>query len=690
MLNKLFDERMVPLVLLALALLSYGLLVPFLGYYWDDWPAVWVSHSLGPSGLRVYAAYDRPFQGWLFSATASLLGVAPLHWHIFAFFVRWLSAVAVWWTLRGVWPERSRENACVAFLFLVYPGFPFQPVAWIFGQSATLPLLFSAFSLGAMIWAIRAPRWFWPLTCLAIPSSALSMMITEYFFGLELLRPVLLWHTLDGEKRNARQRLRRVVSNWLPYLVLTVAYVIWRLFLFKSARPETDQSRFFSNLAAHPLGNLIHRPFIIFRDIVIGSVMAWGRALRPDMFQYQGLAWTLMVMSGVGIFIYLYRVETNSTTAGVGANPAPWAKQALIFGIIAMFVGELPIWFGDRFLEVEGTYSRHTLTVMFGAPLVVAALIHLLVRTRLQQIVLLSIAVASAVGFHFVNGQYYRHNWSDQKSLFWQLSWRAPALKPGTSVLMRQTLLAGDDDALAAPLNFVYSPQNSSPRLAYWFFHLPQQFIPVERDPFLIRLEGLTGDGHLKRTLRNISFEGHASNSLLIRFAPRSCLRVIDISRDDLPQLDPVERAAAIFSHIDQIDVNPDSPAGPPAEIMGHEPEHDWCYYFEKAELARQIGNWQAVAELADKARALGFEPSDATEWLPFIEGYANLKRYNDAKTIIRLAMKSPSVMQPALLNLLNRLDSSGSPEPDRQAFVAAMKSEKWHRQDCVNCMYGY
>ncbi len=692
MLSGLSHLRMLPLVLLFLSILSYGLFVHLLGFYWDDWPAVWVSYSLDASRLREYASYDRPFQGWLFTLTTSLLGVAPLHWHLLALLARWSSGVAVWWSLGGVWPRRTREVACIALLFVVYPGFRYQPSAWIFGQSAIIPLTLSIFSLGAMIWALRVPNLFWPLTALAVPSSAFSLLVTEYFFGLELLRPIFLWLVLSEENTNARQRVRRTLTHWSPYLATTGIYLIWRLLLFKSIRPETDQLAFLSNFAAHPLQDLLRRPFIVFEDFVEASLMAWGQTFRPDTFDYDRLGWGVMLVSAIGVALYLVRLQPNvdSTTSTVTDDRAQWAKQAIIVGLIAMFFGELPVWFGNRFIELDGTYSRYILTAMFGACILLVGLIQIIIKTRLQ-IMVLSIAVGSAVGFHFRNGQYYHQNWLDQKSLFWQLSWRAPALKPGTSVLMRRIpALAIDDDTLAAPLNFVYAPQHSSPQLNYWFFHLPEEFVTATRDSIQLDIHGLTSDPYLKRTMRNLSFDGLASNSLVIRFSPPSCLRVLDPSRDELPQLHPVERAAISASHVDRIDVRTNSPAHPPTEIMGSEPEHDWCYYFQKADLARQIEDWQQVAQIADQASRRGFKPSDATEWLPFIEAYANLRRYDDARGITRLALEAMPTMRTALLNLLNRLDSSGSPEPARKAFIAEMKTQRWHEKSCINCLHGY
>ena len=55
-------------------------------------------------------------------------------------------------------------------------------------------------------------------------------------------------------------------------------------------------------------------------------------------------------------------------------------------------------------------------------------------------------------------------------------------------------------------------------------------------------------------------------------------------------------------------------------EIFGAEPPHTWCYYFEKADLARQLQDWQSVLQLEKQAREHGFTPKFGPEYVPFIE----------------------------------------------------------------------
>ena len=53
------------------------------------------------------------------------------------------------------------------------------------------------------------------------------------------------------------------------------------------------------------------------------------------------------------------------------------------------------------------------------------------------------------------------------------------------------------------------------------------------------------------------------------------------------------------------------------------EPDHTWCYYYAKAELARQKGDWQQVSDLINEAISLGYGPEDPFEWLAYIEAQA-------------------------------------------------------------------
>ena len=90
--------------------------------------------------------------------------------------------------------------------------------------------------------------------------------------------------------------------------------------------------------------------------------------------------------------------------------------------------------------------------------------------------------------------------------------------------------------------------------------------------------------------------------------------------------------------------------------LFGKEPPHTWCYYYTKAELARQKGDWEHVAVLGDEARAKGFVPGDALEWLPFIEGYVITGDYDAARELSILAYQDDSRPRKGLCHTWKRI----------------------------------
>jgi hypothetical protein len=139
---------------------------------------------------------------------------------------------------------------------------------------------------------------------------------------------------------------------------------------------------------------------------------------------------------------------------------------------------------------------------------------------------------------------------------------------------------------------------------------------------------------------RSTFVEDHYGNALISVFpASGSCLHVLDGRKVELSGLvdNTLLSMVAGYSMVDRINVNA-PPAIPPA-FLGSEPEHGWCFYYQKMNLARQRGNWDEVAQLADETVKLGLAPNDVSEWMPILEAYATLgheKKARRLSTIIR------------------------------------------------------
>ena len=100
-------------------------------------------------------------------------------------------------------------------------------------------------------------------------------------------------------------------------------------------------------------------------------------------------------------------------------------------------------------------------------------------------------------------------------------------------------------------------------------------------------------------------------------------------------------------------------PALPPEAYFGDEPEPDWCFYFEKADLARQQGDWEEVVRLGNQAFQLNTRlyEVNATELLPYIEGYARIGNWERARELTLGALKLTFRVKRILCDTWNRIE---------------------------------
>src|SRR5208283_158340 len=103
-----------------------------------------------------------------------------------------------------------------------------------------------------------------------------------------------------------------------------------------------------------------------------------------------------------------------------------------------------------------------------------------------------------------------------------------------------------------------------------------------------------------------------------------------------------------------------------------------WCYFFEKADLARQVGDWQEVARLGDEAFAKHYYPveEDLSEYLVFIEAYARLGRWQDVEKFARMVSEPAPVINPALCAIWNRTEQVGQLSENDRSQLAALQRE--------------
>src|SRR5215212_3654852 len=474
-------------VLLLVALIAYGVLAPQLGFYWDDLPMSWIRYELGPEAMTRYFSTNRPVWGLLYQLTTRLFPQEPFYWQVFALVCRWLGAVVVWAIMRELWRDRTGFALSVALLFLLYPGFNQQWGAYLYSHFFIV-LFFFLLSILLMLHRRTIP---------ALIFSALNLWMMEYFFPLELARVGFIWVSLRREFPDPRQRIKPAFKLWTPYLGVFALAVFSRLFIFNN---QVYGFGLMSQLTSTPLATILSLIQNIFRSLWTVMFAAWAQIFQsPDPAVHGPLTYGVFAVVSLAAGLLILTLLWRSADSETKGTRDLWLAIGLGFFLLP-FAGA-PFWITGLTVSLAHPASRFTLPFAFGVSLILAGLIELMPRARLRYIVL-ALLVGLAAGRQFLWSTDYLRDWQAQKNLFWQMTWRAPGLKPNTLVLMNEELSFYADNSISAPLNWIYAPDNHSDQIDYVLFYptnrlnasLPrlQPELPIQYDYIAGRFTGNT------------------------------------------------------------------------------------------------------------------------------------------------------------------------------------------------------
>jgi hypothetical protein len=660
----LVSPRAVPWVLLVVAVLVYGVFVWRHGFYWDDLPMSWIRYELGTEAMRAYFSTSRPVWGALYQITTRLIPQVPLYWQVFAIVWRWAGVVLLWVLLRELWPGRNRMALIASLFFLLYPGFNLQWVSYLTSHFYIVICIF-LLSYLLMLWSFRKPERYWWLTIGAMILSLLNLWMMEFFYFLELVRPFIIFYVLY--KTEAGQRFWSVVKRtflyWLPYLFVFLLNVFYRAFVFTNVAYENV---LLSDLRADPFGTIITLIKQVFLDLWLVSVQAWLQVFQLPNPSLDGPRTTLLyavtfLLVGLIVFVFLNKYVRDEE--GRTGHAAQWA---IFIGFMAMLLSGGPYWLATLDLSLAFPASRFTMSFMLGVALLMAGFLELLpARLRL---ILVSLLLAFAAGRQVMISDTFRRDWQAQKELFWQMTWRVPGLKPNTIVLMNEELSFYADNSISAPLNWIYMQDNNSDRIDYVLFYPTNRLdkaLPSLQKDLPIQYDYIAGH-----------FEGNTSDAIAFYYDPPACLRLLepDLDANNHFILDESRmREASALSNLDRILTDGDTK---PPSVYFPEPVHGWCYYFEKADLARQIGDWETVTRLGDEAFALNDHPNSPLERFVFIEGYAHTGDWGRALKLSRESYKvSKSYVGPLLCRLWERIATETAASAERSETLAEVEN---------------
>ena len=270
----------------------------------------------------------------------------------------------------------------------------------------------------------------------------------EYLLGQEIIRPVILWLALGPLALPLWGRLKRTVLYYLPFALALAGYLYWRFFMYAHS--------IYSPVLLHeagtsPISTLTDLLGTTFGAIYTVLIPSWLQAFQLPTVEALGvsLTWVYGLVFFVVLIGWAWLLQAADDQV---ERPFPWLW--ILCGLGGMLVAGAPFFIAG--LPLRTTFPENRVSLPF-IPFIGLFLTGLfsLIPGRARRYLLAGILLAFAAGFQIQNADLYRDQYKLDKSFFWQLTWRAPGLKPGTALLAQddQTFIFDDDEALTIPLN---------------------------------------------------------------------------------------------------------------------------------------------------------------------------------------------------------------------------------------------
>lgn len=623
-----------PLALLLAALLSYGPRLLQMGFYWDDWPYLYLFQRGGWQALYTSLGTDRPVLSALYTLTHTLLGSSPIAWQTFALLMRWLTGWAFHFAILRTWPGQKRLALAAALLFTVYPGFSQQWISVVWGNAfVLLALLFLSLGLSSNAAQVRGPRALW-LNLTGLLPAAICLFSTDYFFGLELLRPLLLFVALSNRGEFGRERWARWIKLWLPYLLLIMGYAAWRLL-----QPGSGHGGFylFTHLQSEPALTLAWLMWRVVGDSFLAGPVAFAQAFAwmGELPRY----WKELAAGSAAAYL----LGTLYARVREPSGEARREDQALLVGLAAILLAGIPVWVAQLPLQSGFPLDRYTLSLSAGVTLALAAGLLWLGRAVQGPLVLLVILLGGAVGLQNVHSGRYVQAWKDTRELAWQLVWRAPRLPAGTLLLSSGPLPEFmEDDSLTALVNWIYSPRPGTATLDLTWMDAHERYV---------KLKALQPGVEVEKGYPGAVFRGNTSQALVLTADPAGCLTVLDPARDQWRVDLPFFGLRALPLARPELAGSGELSAQMPS-LLQPQPPHKWCYHFQSSTALQQAGEWQKMIDELRAVRTKGYGARQPGENLPFIEATLRLGMWDEAGLMSGLTIGESPDLRGAVCRL--------------------------------------
>jgi hypothetical protein len=645
-----YENLLLFVLLLIISALVYLPRISQIGYTNDDWYLMYSAHAYGPQSFVDIYSIDRPARALVMIPAYTLFGDNPLYYNLSAYLFRLISALSLLWLLQMLWPRARGATFMVTLLFLIYPGFLSQANGIDYqSQMVSLAAAILSIALGVKASMVLNTAWKFFLFLASVLLGWLYLGLVEYFIGLEIMRFGSFYLLAYREQTSWKEKIFTSVRRWLPSSIIPMGFLLWRVFFFQSERGATDISSQFDQFKEIPLATGVRWILGLATNSLDVMFLAWGVPFSQMIGNISRLR-DLFIGGACVVVITLLVVwgmrRLNSIEKLDPSESRDWRMEALCFGVVLVIVGVLPVILVNRGVDFSRT-SRYALAGSVGSALILVSILYF-IPSQFVRWSLTTLLLTIAVFTHHANSIRLANNTASLRSFWWQVSWRVPQLKPGTTLIANYPLASIEEDYFVwGPASLIYYPEAKSTEK----INVELSAAVLNKYSILKIISDSTSNFVNRRMIR--STIDYQNILVLTQPSQGSCVQVIDGNAPLLSQFeDNGVMVISPHSNISNILLDEESHI-PPEIVFGPEPPHDWCYYFEKADLARQRGDWDQVRGFGDEVLKKRLAPSDPIEWMPFLQAFAQAGDVDALQDINRFMKKvDPFVRQQVCQSL--------------------------------------
>lgn len=642
------------LLLLAVAALSYA---PFFwerGFYWDEVPWVWIYFRLGSEALTQTFSTSRPFWGMLYQTTLPLLGPEPWHWHLALIFFRFLTAYLFYLLIKKIWPSRPFLTHSSPILFLVYPGLSQNFLGLMYTHFYLVLCLFLlSFLFTAR--AIHHRQFWWHIPGLIL--SIANILMLEYFYFLELLRPLFIWNLMGRRRSDILDALRQ---SWV-YLVSFFIISLWRIFFFTNQNASYSYGTL-EALKESPFAGISELIKMVLVSFWNTNILVWFRSLE------------IFILSETGVYTLIGSLVIGVITAAIlFLNKQTFLSEKNSYSdlfialMIWLFSGGAFWLVGSRTLPLlHFSSDRFMLPFMLGSSLLISLTLSTLRSENLRRFLLIIIVSFASAWQFSVNRDFIRDK-EEHDRFFSQLVQRIPSIPVGTTIITNDLPLTYySDNSLSGTLNWLYSRPGEMDTILYFASVRSQEGRSLE--------DGFEPGIEFEQNYLATIFHGTTSQVLVFEYSPPACLRLLDPEIDSVNKLLPPDLRDAALLSVPEL-----AGKGITYTIPGYleQKTNPWCDLYQKASLAAVDGDWEYVMELFESAKNNGLEPQSPMENLIFIEGAAYLGDWDTATQLTNNTyLFSKSFTSPTLCVLWDRINRNISDSEQRDSNILSIMNQ--------------